>query len=677
MPGLDALDRKANEVFFGKVVRKDLVRRVKVGANVPVYVLEFLLGKYCATDDEEAIESGLELVNSNLAKYFINPDEANKAHSWVREKGEYTFIDKVKVRLVPSEDKYWAEMVNFSDTRIHIQDAYVRRYERLLEGGIWARVDLEYRYDEEHKGHRSPYWITKLEPIQLGSYDHEQYKEGRAFFTTEEWTDLLIRTLGYEPSGMSLRLKLLYLSRLIPLVETNFNYVELGPRETGKSYCYREVSPYAILVSGGKTTVANLFYNMSTRKVGLVGLWDVVAFDEVGGMDLRERDVVDIMKDYLEAGSFSRGKEEITAKASVCFLGNVNIPVEVLVRSSHLFQPFPDKMKDPALLDRLHFYFPGWEAPKMVPEMFTGHYGFIVDYVAEAFRELRKENFAEYLERHFSLGKHLNARDVKAVKKTVSGYLKLLHPDGRFTKEELEAYLQMAMEGRRRVKEQLKKMLSFEFGHTTFSYIDNETREEKFVGVPEEGGRDLISPDPMPPGCVYTTTVSGDGRAALYRIEVGRSAGTGKLRASGNMNKSMKDSLYRAFEYLRSKKVDLGIAREMDTQDFFVECIDLLNSNIDCQIGMAFLVALISALKNEPVKPATIVLGDLSIHGHIKEVPSLVEPLQIGMDNGAKRACIPIANKRHFLEVSSDIVERVDPIFYGDPIMAAQKCLGE
>jgi ATP-dependent Lon protease len=306
-------------------------------------------------------------------------------------------------------------------------------------------------------------------------------------------------------------------------------------------------------------------------KIGLVGIWDVVAFDEVGGMDLRERDVVDIMKDYLEAGSFSRGKEEIIARASMCFLGNINQPIEVLIKTSNLFQPLPDKMRDPALIDRFHFYFPGWEVPKMSNELFTGHYGFVVDYLAEALQELRKYNFTEVIDRYFSLGNHLNARDAKAVRKTVSGYVKLLHPDGIVTKDEIREYLEIALEGRRRVKEQLKKMLSFEYAQTSFSYLDHGTQEESFIGVPEEGGRDMISQDPLAPGTVYTTFVSNEGKAALYRIEVGVAPGTGKLKYTGTMNKSMKESLKRAFDYLNAHKVEYGVGREFDTSDFHVD----------------------------------------------------------------------------------------------------------
>ncbi|MBN2413381.1 protease Lon-related BREX system protein BrxL [candidate division KSB1 bacterium] len=669
------LDKKVNQVFPGKVVRKDLVRKVKVGANVPVYVLEYLLGKYCATDEELAIQSGLQIVNDIISKNVINPDESNKAKAWVKENGEYTFIDKAKVRLIASEDKYWAELVNFNDNFIHISNNFIRQYERLLEGGVWSEVKLQYMYDEEQKGRKSPFWIKELKPIQLASFDFADYKQGRTQFTTEEWIDVLIASIGLEPSVFDARQKLLILVRMIPMVENNFNLIELGPRGTGKSFVYREISPFSILISGGKTTVANLFYNMASRQVGLVGYWDVVAFDEVGGMDLRERDVVDILKDYMEAGSFSRGKDEITAKAGMCFLGNVNLPIEVLTKTSHLFQPLPDKMVDPALIDRFHFYLPGWEFPKMSNELFTNRYGFVVDYLAEAFREARKLNFTEKLDHYYSLGDHLNARDAKAVRKAVAGLVKMIHPDGNVTKDEIRNYIQIALEGRRRVKEQLKKMLSFEYAKTSFSFIDNETREEAFVGVPEEGGRDLIMPDPLAPGNVYSIIVDPDGKPGLFRIEVGISVGTGKIHQSGGMQKLMKESLQRAFVYLKSRKVEYGIGKEVDNTDFHVECVNLLGTNLDSAIGVAFFVAMYSALKKKSVKAATVILGDMTIQGNIKPLTSVQEPLQIGMDNGARKACIPIENKRHFLEVPADIVEQVDPIFFSEPMVAAQKCL--
>jgi ATP-dependent Lon protease len=555
---MSELDRKASSVFAGKVVRKDLVRKIKVGANVPVFVLEYLLGKYCATDDPVAIEAGLKVVNSTLADNFVRPDEANKAQSIVRERGKHTLIDKVKVRYLSDDDKYWAEFVNFGHKYVHIPDHYIRDYDRLLMGGIWAQVEIRHDYDEEAKGKRSPFWIDSMKPIQLASFDLEEYRQGRTQFSTDEWIDLLIRSIGLEPTHFDRRLKLLFLTRLIPLCEQNFNLIELGPRGTGKSYAFQEISPYVILLTG-PTTVANLFYNMASGKMGLVGLWDSIAFDEVADLQKMPKEVVTTMKTYCESGTFARGKDALTGSASIAFFGNTNQPVEIMVRSSHLFAPMPEVIReDMAFLDRLHFYLPGWEVPKMRMEYFTDDYGFVVDYLAEALRELRRHNFTEAIDRSFSLGSHLNARDVKAVRKTVAGLIKLIYPNGELTKEELAEILELALEGRRRVKEQLKKMGSFDYHQTSFSYIDTETREERYVGVPEEGGRDLISTDPLAPGSVYAVSVDDQGRAGLYRLEVGCSHGTGKLKVAGGIDGTMRESIQRAFAYLQGHKVEMG-----------------------------------------------------------------------------------------------------------------------
>lgn len=673
MPDLDQL---ANQIFSGKVVRKDLVRKVKVGANVPVYVLEYLLGKYCATDDPQAIEAGLRLVNTTLSNNFVRPDQANKAQSDVKEKGQHTLIDKVKVRYLSDEDKYWAELVNFGHKYVHVPDSIVRQYDLLLMGGIWAQIDLRHQFDDSARGKRSPFWIDEIKPIQLGFFNFDDYCASRSGLNSDQWVDLLIRSIGLEPSFFSRRLKLLFLTRLIPLCESNFNLVELGPRGTGKSFAFQEISPYAILLTG-PTTVANLFYNMATSKMGLVGLWDAVAFDEVADLQKMPKEVVTTLKTYCESGTFARGKEALTGHASIAMFGNTNQPVEVMVRSSHLFAPMPDVIReDLAFLDRLHFYLPGWEVPKMRMEFFTDHYGFVVDYIAEALRELRKHNFTEILDKHYSLGSHLNARDAKAVRKTVSGFAKLLYPHGKVTKEELAEILDVALEGRRRVKEQLKKMGSFEYHQTSFSYIDNKTREELFVGVPEQGGRDLISTDPLAPGSVYTASVDDQGRVGLYRLEVGCSPGMGKLRVAGGIGGSMKESINRAYSYFLGQKAKIGVSQQVDTTDFHVEAIDLLNNRIHCEAGIALVVAIYSAIKKQSVLPGLLILGDLSIQGNIKSLTSLSEPLQVAMDNGARRALIPLENKRNFLEVSGDIVERVDPVFYSDPMTAAMKALG-
>jgi ATP-dependent Lon protease len=674
------LDRKAASVFAGKVVRKDLVRKVKVGANVPVFVLEYLLGKYCATDDPIAIDAGLKVVNNTLSSNFVRPDESNKAQSMVKDKGDrnqtHTLIDKVQVRYVSEDDKYWAELKNFGHKYVHIPEHFLKNYDRLLMGGIWAQIDLRHRYDEEQKGKRSPFWIDSIKPIQLATFDLDEYRDCRSKFTTDEWIDLLLRTIGLEPCHFSRRQKLHYLARLIPLAESNYNLVELGPRETGKSYGYQELSPYTILLTG-PTTVANLFFNMATGKMGLVGMWDAIGFDEVADLQKMPKEVVTTLKTYCESGTFARGKDSLSGMASIAMFGNTNQPVEVMVRSSHLFMPMPDVIReDMAFLDRIHFYIPGWEMPKMKVDFFTDHYGFVVDYLAEALRELRKHTFTEILDRHFSFGSHLKSRDVKAVRKTVSGLVKLIYPNGEVSKGEVTELIELALEGRRRVKEQLKKMGSFEFHQTSFSYIDTETREERFIGVPEQGGRDMIALDPLAPGSLYTASVDDQGKVGLYRIEVGTSPGTGKLKIAGGVEGAMKESLQRAFAYLQGQKVKMGIGQQFDTTDFHVEAIDLLSNHVPSEAGVALVVAVYSAIKRQSVLAGLVILGDLSIQGNIKSLRTLAEPLQVAMDNGARRALVPLENKRNFFEVSGDIVERVDPVFFSDPMTAAMKALG-
>jgi len=669
-PERDDLDNKVNRVFAGKVVRKDLVRKVKVGANVPVFVLEYLLGKYCASSDEVAIQMGLQVVNDTLADNYIRPDEGQKAQSRVKEQGHHTFLDKVKVRLVDS--RYWAEVVNFSHKNVHIADRYVRDYDRLITGGIWAQLDMTWDDTDE----KAPFFISKLTPIQLATFDLDEYRRLRAEFTTDEWLDLMVRSMGYEPTEMDRRLKLLFLTRLIPLCERNFNLVELGPRGTGKSYAIQELSPYAALLTG-PTTVANLFGHMNGKQKGMVMIWDVVGFDEVADLQKMPKEVVTTLKTYCESAQFQRGQEAMAGYASIAMFGNTQQPIDVMVQTGHLFAPMPDVIRDDmAFIDRLHFYLPGWEIPKMRNEHFTDNYGFVVDYMAEALRELRKLNFTETIDHHFSLGAHLNARDRKAVRRTFSGLMKILHPHGEISKEDLEELLGLAIEGRRRVKEQLKKMGSFEYYQTSFSYIDNENGEEHFVGVPEQGGRDMISADPLPPGTVYTAAVAGDGTVGLYRVEVSLSSGTGKLKPAGGISGAMKESVKRSFSYLLSQKGSLGFGREVDTADFHVEVIDLLGNHVEAEIGVAFFVAAYSILRKGSPQPGLLVLGDMSIQGNIKPVRSLVEPLQVAMDNGAKRAMIPIENKRQFLEVNPDVLEQVDPIFYGDLGQAAYKALG-
>jgi ATP-dependent Lon protease len=482
---MDTLDRHANEVFGGRVVRKDLVRQVKVGANVPVYVLEFLLGKYCASDDPAAIETGLEVVRQTLTENFIRPDEAEKAKAALKRKGQHRLIDKVEVRLLASENKFWATLASFGDKFVHVPEDVVYRYDRLLQGGVWSQVDLLYEAADDEV-HQRPFYIRALKPIQVATFSMQEYVDGRAKFGRDEWLDLLMRSIGLEPSEYDHRGKLLAVLRLVPMVERNYNLIELGPWGTGKSYVYRETSPNAILISGGKVTVPQLFVNLNTGRVGLVGTWDVVAFDEVAGIQYSDSAAVQMLKDFMESGSFARGKDVIPAEASIVFIGNTSKPTQDLVRSAHLFADLPKAMIDPAFLDRLHFFLPGWEAPKLEQRLFTDHYGFVSDYLAEAIRELRKRSDVHALDGEFALGAHLSARDERAVRKTVSGLLKLLHPHGEWTRAELREYLELALEGRRRVKEQLKKLAAHDYAKTSFSYVERDTGREHWVDVPEQ-----------------------------------------------------------------------------------------------------------------------------------------------------------------------------------------------
>jgi len=670
----ETLDQKLLRVFAGKVVRKDLLHQIRGGENVPSYVLEYLLGKYCASDDPTEVALGITAVKDTLRANYFRHDEANKAQSLVEQKGRHRFIDRVEVRFLPSEAKYWAAMDNFSYNRIHIPEEFYRRYDRLLEGGIWAMVEVEFRQPDEKKD--SPFYIADLKPIQLARFDEEEFVDGRSQFTRDEWVDILIRTLGLEPDRMDRRLKMLAIIRLIPFVEKNYNFIELGPRGTGKSYAFSEMSPYCILISGGKASSANLFYNNARRQVGLVGHWDVVAFDEVGGVKVTDPDTIQIMKDYMANGRFSRGVTQVHADASLVFIGNLNQPVEALVRNSaaDLFQPLPEAF-DLAVIDRFHFYLPGWDIPKTSKDLLTTRYGFVTDYLAEAFRLLRKQNRFDAAEQYYRFGSHVEGRDASAAKRTVSGLLKLLHPDGGWTKAELTEYLELALEGRRRVKEQLKKRGSFEFYKTSFSYIDNEDGSEHMVSVPEQGGAGVISPDPLPPGTVYTAAADGQARVGLFRLEIAITAGTGKLRAPGGLEPPLKESLNRAFTYLQSVKDRLGLTPMLAQKDIQAEAIDLSGGRVDCACGVAFYVAMISALYNRRVLAGTIILGDLTVQGNIKGVNSVMEPLQIAMENGAQRALLPIANKNQVAGLPEEVVERLDIVFYGDTDRAVSKVL--
>lgn len=685
---------KLRRNFDGKIVRKDLTKKIKEGANVPVYVLEFLLGQYCSSDDEEIIQAGMDSVKQILANNYVRPDEAQKVLSLLRQHGSHTIIDMVSVHLNIKKDRYEASFTNIGLTGVPIDEEYPEKYDRLLCGGIWCIVQLEYESENDgdygiigadgsrlrfkKKQEFSPISITRLTPVQMPHVDMMELREGRKAFTKDEWIDLLLRSTGMEPDAFTYREKWLLLSRMLPLVENNFNFCELGPRSTGKSHLYKEISPNSILVSGGQTTVANLFYNMGRRTVGLVGLWDCVAFDEVAGITFKDKDGVQIMKDYMASGSFARGKEEIAAAASMAFVGNINQSVDVLLKNSSLFDPFPQEMgTDTAFLDRIHCYNPGWEIPKFRPEHFTNDYGFITDYMAEFMRELRKENFGDALDKYFRLGRNLNQRDTIAVRKMVDGYLKLLYPDGEFTKDQVEEILQIALEMRRRVKEQLKKLGGMEFYDVNFSYIDNDSLEERYVSVPEQSGGKLIPDGICNPGQVYTVSRGKSGMIGLFRLESQMLPGNGKFERTGIGNdREAKEATNTAFHYLKANGQRISGQISMTTHDYIVNYQDLQGSGITGTLALSTLIALCSIALNRPLQGSLVVLGEISISGTIMKVEELANTLQVCLDSGAKRVLLPSTSFVDFATVPPELMSAFQLIPYQSAEDAVFKALG-
>lgn len=669
---------KLRQNFAGKIVRKDLTKKIKEGANVPVYVLEFLLGQYCSSDDPELIEKGVESVKHILADNFVRPDEAQKILSQLRQRGNYTVIDRITVKLDIKKDAYFAEFSNLGLRDVPIEEDYPAKFDRLLCGGIWCIIQLNYEFDDEDYRSVNPIQIAKLTPIQMPHIDIEELKAGRKAFSQEEWLDVMLRSTGMEPDALTEREKWLLLARILPLVENNFNMCELGPRSTGKSHLYKEISPNSILVSGGQTTVANLFYNMGSKTVGLVGMWDCVAFDEVAGIKFRDKDGVQIMKDYMASGSFARGKEEKAASASMVFVGNINQSVDVLLKTSSLFDPFPPEMgQDTAFLDRMHCYIPGWEVPKFRPEHFTDDYGFITDYLAEFLRELRKEQFSDALDRFFRLGKNLNQRDTIAVRRIVSGMVKLLYPDGDFTKEQLEEILRFALEMRRRVKEQLKKLGGMEFYDVNFSYIDNESFEEKYVTVPEQGGGKLIPDGICNPGQVYTIAQGRSGMIGAFRLESQMLPGNGKFQRTGlGSDREAKEATDTAFNFLKANCRRISGNISITTNDFIINYQDLQGLGLTSNLALPSLVAMCSIALGKPVVSSCAVLGEISIAGTMQKVDNLADTLQVCLDSGAKKVLLPLTSAADLGTVPAELIGAFSLIFYNSAEDAVFKALG-
>lgn len=687
---------KLRQNFDGKIVRKDLTKKIKEGANVPVYVLEFLLGQYCSSDDDEVIEQGVQSVKRILADNFVRPDEAQKVLSRLRSRGSHTIIDMVTVRLDIKKDCFFAEFSNLGLANIPITDEYPEKYDRLLCGGIWCIVQLDYESEgdnnfgiidvdgntlqskQKKQKDISPISIRKLTPIQMPHIDIDDLKRGRQAFTKEEWLDVMLRSIGMEPDELTYREKWLLLTRMIPLVENNFNLCELGPRSTGKSHLYKEISPNSILVSGGQTTVANLFYNMGRKTVGLVGLWDCVAFDEVAGIRFKDKDGVQIMKDYMASGSFARGKEEKAASASMVFVGNINQSVDVLLKTSSLFDPFPPEMgTDTAFLDRIHCYLPGWEIPKFRPEHFTNDYGFISDYLAEFIRELRKAQYGDAIDHYFRLGKNLNQRDTIAVRRMADGYLKLLYPDGSFTKEEVEEVLRISLEMRRRVKEQLKKLGGMEFYDVNFSYIDNETFEEHYVSVPEQGGGKLIPEGMCNPGQIYTVSQGKSGMLGVFCLESQMLPGNGKFERTGiGSDRDAKESTNTAFNFLKANGNRISGSISTTTKDYIINYQDLQGIGMTGKLALPTLIAMCSIALGKPTLSSLAVLGEISISGTMMKVDELANSLQVCLDSVAKRVLLPITSAAELGTVPADLIGSFNLIFYSSAEDAVFKALG-
>lgn len=672
------LDRKLLDLFQGFVVRKDIVRAVKVGANVPVFVLEYLLANSCSTDDEEKIKEGVENVKSVLQKHYVNPDESNVVQMKIKEEGSYKVIDKISVRLDASKDKYWAELSNLNIREANIAEELVVQHEKMMMGGIWAVIDIDYDSSMMIGNKIYPFVISKIRPIQLSNFSLERIVSARKEFTNEEWLNVLLRSGGYEPEseGMTERMKMLLLSRFIPLVENNFNMAELGPRSSGKSFVFKELSPYSMLVSGGQGTAASLFVNNSNGQIGAMGKWDAVCFDESTDELFKDKEVVPLMKDYMESGSFSRaGKSgEKSANASIILNGNINQPVETVLQTSHLFSPFSDKIsEDTAFLDRIGFFLPGWEIMKFAPANFTNHIGFSTDFFSEMLHHLRKDNYTNALDEYFVLGSQLRQRDTKPVRKTVSGLIKLMHPDGNFTKEDVRKYVTWAIEMRRRVKEQLKRIGGMEFWDTNFSYIDKETQEESFVPVPEERGSNLIEDAPLPPGTCYTATCDGD-KVSLIKIEVITMQGNGKLAVSGTSSAEVKEDIRNTYNYIwANESCILSQKHSLMRLDVTVQVTALLGTTQVEGIGSAVFAAIVSSVFGRNLKPALGIIGNISIGGAIVRAINFSDRVSLLSENGAKTVLVPMDNLPELASLPATILGKTDVPFYGNAQMLIHK----
>lgn len=699
----DAVDRLAVEHFPGKIVRKDLTALMKRGANVPTFVLEYLLGMYCSTDDPVAVEAGLERIRGILLNNYVRPDESEVIKSKIRELGSFTVIDKVSARLDEHSDVYVAHFTNLSIEPFIMPAEYVRQYTKILQGGIWCILRIQYThpvdddfadpFDEpapirkraKKRGPEdSPFSVISLNPIQMPNLDLDAMIAERRHFTTDQWEALLLRSAGYEPTALSEKERLHFIARMVPLAERNYNLCELGPRGTGKSHIYKEVSPYAILLSGGQTTTANLFGRMNAKgegRLGLVGLWDCVTFDEVAGMNFKDANAVQIMKDYMASGSYARGRDMLNADASIVLEGNINDSVQNVLKTTHLFDPFPPEFNDDsAFFDRIHCYLPGWEIPKMRSNLLTEHYGLITDCLSEFCKEMRRKDFTHLIDRYFRLNSDFNKRDEIAVRKTFSGLAKLLFPDGEMTKEEVRWLLEYAIEGRRRVKEQLKIMAGVEFIDVGLGYYDaDDPTDARVISVPEQSDDALIPDAQLLPGHVFAVGHSAaTGECAVYKLENRAVAGDFHLQTEGlGGYKSVKEAIEAAWRYFESNAARVASGMHIGTKDYLLFFNDLQGKGPTDEASLAEFVGLCSAAANRPVLAALAIPGVLRMSGTMDELRDLEDIMRVARNAGARRILLPMSSIRDLQGIAPELISAISPDFYpdGDAVAAAKKAL--
>lgn len=682
MVKLDDIDQKAASSLEGYLVRKDLVRTFSRQFPVPTYVVEFLLGRYCASIDPEEIEEGLEIVQRQLANRTVKAGEEELFKSRAREEGEVKIIDLITTRLDAKTDSYLATIPSLRLTDVRIDAELVSRHERMLTGGFYAEITLNYDPVIAQEKSGRPFGVTALREIQLSKRDVlDILAEARGSFSTEEWKDFLLRSIGIEPAGLGERERNALLLRMAPFVERNYNLIELGPRGTGKSYLFQQVSPYSHLISGGKATVARMFVHMGTGQRGLVCQYDVVCFDEVSGISFDQKDGVNIMKGYMESGEFSRGKENIRADGSIVLVGNFEVDVEHQQRIGHLLGPLPPEMRDDtAFMDRIHAFLPGWDVPKIRKELLTDHFGLVSDFLSECWSQLRNQSRVNQIQNRVFYGGALSGRDTNAVNKTISGLLKLLYPDSEahVPEEDLEWAVRIAMEGRRRVKEQQKRVGAAEFRNTHFSYVMGTEGVEQFVSTPELHSENSIGDDPLEPGQVWTISPGGgDEHPGLYRIEINEGPGSGVKILNKPVPPAFRESMGYAEQNLYARAMQLVGDKDPRHHEFTVQLRAFDASKSGAKLGVAALVALCTSMLKKSVRGGLIIIGEINLGGSIEPVHNPVTIAEIAVEKGATALLMPVSCRRQLIDLSDEMATKVDIQFYSDARDALLKAMVE